>query len=144
MKKTLTVISAILAVALIVVGIVCIKQNKAIKTSEFQKFNNTMFYCSSLIPGIESDAQWDNASAVLRQLASTSCNVPDDGDNVKLLRMCNLLSNVHGSDPERQEIQRMLDNLMISWDTQKLVATVVDGDIDGLLEKLAEVLDIPA
>lgn len=143
MKKALPVISAILAVALIVLGVVCIKQNKAIKTSEFQKFNNTMFYCS-LIPGIESDAQWDNASAVLRQLASTSCNVPDDGDNVKLLRMCNLLSNVHGSDPERQEIQRMLDKLVISWDTQKRIATVVDGDIDGLLEKLAEVLDIPA
>ena len=142
MKKALTVISAILSVALIAVGIVCIKQNKTIETREFQEFNNTMLYCG-LMPGIESDAQWNNASAILGHFAS-SCNVPDNGDNVKLLRMCNLLFNVQGSDPERQEIQRMLDKLMISWDTQKRVTTVVDGDIDGLLEKLAEVLDIPA
>ncbi len=142
MKKALTVISAILALALTVVGIVCIKQNKTIETSKFQDFSNTMLYCS-LMPDIESDAQWNNASAILGQFAS-SCDVPDNGDNAKLLRMCNLLANVQGSDPERQEIQRMLDELTISWDTQKRVTTVVGGDIDGLLEKLAEVLDVPA
>ena len=140
MKKALPVVSVILAVALIVVGIVCIKQNKTIETRKFQEFNNTMLYCG-LMQGIESDAQWNNASAILGQFAS-SFDVPDNGDNAKLLRMCNLLANVQGSDPERQEIQRMLDKLTISWDTEEREATVVSGDIDGLIDRLSEVLEI--
>lgn len=140
MKKALPVVSVILAVALIVVGIVCIKQNKTIETRKFQEFNNTMLYCG-LMQGIESDAQWNNASAILGQFAS-SCDVPDNGDNIKLLRMCNLLANVQGSDPARPEIQQMLDQLTVSWDTEEREATVVSGDIDGLIDRLSEVLEI--
>ena len=140
MKKALPVVSVILAVALIVVGIVCIKQNKVIKDSEFLEFNSAMFYCR-LMPDIESEGMWEDATAVLRVL-SERCNVPDNGDNLKLLRMCNLLSNLRGADPARPEIQQMLDHLTVSWDTKEREATVVSGDIDGLIDRLSEVLEI--
>lgn len=140
MKKALPVISVILAAALIVVGIVCIKQNKAINDSEFIEFNSAMFYCR-MMPDIESDDLWEEATAVLR-LLSERCNVPDNGDNLKLLRMCNLLSNLRGADPARPEIQQMLDQLTVSWDTKEREATVVSGDIDGLIDRLSEALEI--
>lgn len=98
---------------------------------------NSYFAMTTVQLKLTDDADWDAGAVVLGTFASAATN-RDAGDNQKVKTLIQLVSQVPGHAPYREELMEDLKTLRISWDTFQghWSSEVIDGDIDSIIESL--------
>lgn len=119
-KNILIGVTAVLLVIILILGVICVKQNRALQRDKINNLNSAFYYMQEIVADEMENGfkNWDAKSARLYILQDATTGVGDNmGDYKSISQFIRKVSQI--SDPEKnRKLLKEAEDMKVSWCTE--------------------------